>query len=60
MDDIVLSAYVKQAYITPENQSFWFGYYNYSPENANGDKLLAHHVEFDWRSITQEDRAQIG
>lgn len=60
MDDIVLSTYVKQAYITPENQSFWFGYYNYSPENANGDKLLAHHVEFDGRSITQEDRAQIG
>lgn len=60
MDKIMLSTYAKLAYTTPEDQSCWFGYYNYSPENFAGDKLLAQCVKFDGRSITQDDEAQIG
>lgn len=57
---MILSEYAKLAYVSPENMSFWFGYYNYSPENYDGTKVLAQHVNFDGRSIKKEDQAEIG
>lgn len=45
---------------TPQNQSFWFGYYNYCPMNRSGEKMLAHKAEFDGRDINGSDTVEVG
>ncbi len=54
------SNYIEPIFVTPETHSHWFGYYNYSPLNVEGNKLLAHRVEFDGRAIQADDTAKIG
>ncbi|MCY1151262.1 MAG: hypothetical protein OWP43_02430 [Sphaerochaetaceae bacterium] len=55
-----LSKYVKCVFITPNKYSHWFGYYNNSPLDITGEKLLAHRINFDARAITSKDIAEIG
>lgn len=45
---------------TPQDQSFWFGYYNYCPMNRSGEKILAHKTTFDGRDVNRQDTAEIG
>ena len=45
---------------TPKNQSYFFGYYNYSPINMDGNKMLAHRAFFEGRLPTREDKVEIG
>lgn len=59
-NEFSLSPCVKLSFISPENNSFWFGYYNYSPINYTETKLLAQKVEFDGRSINSNDFAEVG
>ncbi len=59
-DSFSLSPYAKMSFISPENESFWFGYYNYSPVNYNQTMLLAQKVYFDGRSIRSNDFAEVG
>lgn len=55
-----LNNYVKQVFITPSNISFKFGYYNYSPINVKGDKLLAHKIGFEGRMPLPDDKVEVG
>lgn len=55
-----LSSLVEPAFITPAHFSHWFGYYNYSPLDAENRRLLAHRVNFDGRDITADDTAEVG
>lgn len=57
---IKLSRWVKTSFVTPDEWSHWFGYYNYSPLDAGGRRLLAHRVNFDGREITAGDTAEVG
>jgi hypothetical protein len=59
-DRISLSKYVTIIFQTPETFSHWFGYYNYSPMNSSGDKMLAHRVSFDGKPIEKDDIAEVG
>jgi len=57
---IILSDWVDPVFSTPETFSHWFGYYNYSPIDLGGNRLLAHRVDFDARAITADDVAEVG
>lgn len=45
---------------TPKNESYFFGYYNYTPLSADGTKLLAHKAEFEGRMPNSDDTVEIG
>lgn len=60
MKKINLRKGVSIIFQTPKKQSFKFGYYNYSPINKDGDKLLAHRIEFEGRMPQKEDFVEIG
>ncbi len=45
---------------TPENESYKFGYYNYSPISNDGSRLLGHKVFFEGRMPLPEDKVEIG
>lgn len=57
---IQLSDVCQLSFCTPENKSFKFGYYNYSPISRDGTKLLAHHVSFEGRLPRASERCEIG
>ena len=57
---IILSDWVDLVFSTPETFSHWFGYYNYSPIDLEGNRLLVHRVDFDARAITADDVAEVG
>lgn len=57
---ILLTDKVELAFATPENQSFFFGYYNYSPLSFDGTKLLAHKTKFEGRMAQPSDSVEIG
>lgn len=56
----ILSDGIKECFITPDDYSHWFGYYNYSPIDYSGKRMLAHRVNFDGRAIEEDDKADIG
>lgn len=69
MNEIIMENEVKQyelfneakiVFQTPQEQSFWFGYYNYCPMNQSGEKILSQKVVFDGRDIQKEDTAEVG
>src|SRR6056297_3517595 len=60
MKRIILNKGVSLIFQTPKNQSYKFGYYNYSPINKNGDKLLAHRIYFEGRLPKEDDIVDIG
>lgn len=57
---VFLSKWVTPVFSTPDNFSHWFGYYNYSPLDREGRRLLAHRTDFDGRAIESGDVAEIG
>ena len=42
------------------NATSFFGYFDKSPFNTDGTRLLAHRMSFDGRSLTSDDIAEIG
>ena len=60
MNNFTLHKDVSIEFETPDNLSFKFGYYNYSPLNKNGDKLLAHKIDFEGRLPLKDDEIEIG
>lgn len=57
---LILSNLVKILFISPDNFSSFFGYYDKSPMNATGTRLLAHRCTFDGRNPTAEDKVEVG
>jgi hypothetical protein len=51
---------VEVIFESPEEKSFFFGYYNYSPMNIDGNKLLAHKANFEGRMPNASDKVEIG
>ena len=45
---------------TPKDESTWFGYYNYSPIDRTGTKMLAHKANFEGRMFEPDDWAEVG
>ena len=56
----ILSDLIDITFSTPSTFSHWFGYYNYSPLDSSGTRLLAHRIDFDARLITSDDTAELG
>lgn len=47
MKERTISRYAEEVFSTPENESFWFGYYNYDVLNADQTRLLCNRIETD-------------
>lgn len=47
-------------FATPEDESVWFGYYNYSPIDISGNRMLAHKTNFEGRMFSSDDWAEVG
>lgn len=45
---------------TPDTQSHFFGYYDKSPFDSSGERLLAHRASFDGRKVKASDSAEVG
>ncbi|MEM7583031.1 MAG: hypothetical protein AAF560_06600 [Acidobacteriota bacterium] len=45
---------------TPGPQRHFFGYYDKSPIDGDGRRLLCHRTDFDGRLVDDEDRAEVG
>ena len=58
--NIQLSNHVKIHFISKESETCFFGYYNYSPLNFEGTKLLSHKTDFEGRMPSREDVAEVG
>lgn len=43
-----------------ENESIWFGYYNISPIDKSGTRMLAHKAKFEGRMFSAADVAEVG
>lgn len=59
-EKVILSECVQKVFESPNNESFKFGYYNYSPISADGSKLLAHRIPFEGRAPNSDDKVEIG
>lgn len=55
-----LSDLVSLEFISPEDESFKFGYYYYSSLSADNDKLLAHRLNFEGRPVKKDDVVELG
>lgn len=55
-----LSPEVRLVFATPDVDSSFFGYYDKSPLDASGTRLLAHRCPFDGRDPTAGDEADVG
>lgn len=59
-DPIILSDEATINFQTPESHSHFFGYYDKSPFDRSGNRLLAHRVSFDKRPVEAGDSAEVG
>jgi hypothetical protein len=59
-NSINLTKGVEVVFETPADKNFFFGYYNYSPVNSSGTKLLAHKANFEGRMPNATDSVEIG
>ncbi|RPI54346.1 MAG: hypothetical protein EHM56_06350, partial [Chloroflexi bacterium] len=59
-EGILVHDRVDLVFATPGPHSHFFGYYDNSPFDAQGRRLLCHSVEFDGRMVKAGDRAEIG
>lgn len=55
-----LGAGVREVFVTKGPRRHFFGYYDKSPLDASGRRLLCHAVDFDGRLVAGGDRAQVG
>jgi hypothetical protein len=55
-----LGSYVSLRFASRPQSSAFFGYYDKSPIDARGKRLLAHQVPFDGREIRADDVADVG
>ncbi|MCX7113654.1 MAG: hypothetical protein NTX45_26935 [Proteobacteria bacterium] len=55
-----LTSFVTPSFITPDNISSFFGYYDKCPLDSTGTRLLAHRCTFDGRNPTAEDEVEVG
>lgn len=60
MEEYVLSNEAEVVFETPDSHSHFFGYYDRTPFDRSGNRLLAHRVPFDGRQVTAEDSAEVG
>ena len=60
LSNIITSEKCGVSWSSPENESFWFGYYNYSPVCKDGSKVLAHRSIFEGRMSKSVDKVEIG
>ncbi len=59
-DSCWLAAGVRQAFATRGPRRHFFGYYDKSPLDASGRRLLCHAVDFDGRLVAAGDSAEVG
>ena len=57
-----LSDFTKIMFESPDDDRYWFGYYNYCPLNCTQEKLLCHrwHSDGDERNFEQADTIDVG
>ena len=61
MQDYYISDFVKVVFLSPNDDSYWFGYYNYCPISFDGERLLAHRFLCEEeKDFEQEDVIEIG
>lgn len=60
MPRIVLNNEANIEFQTPDDASYFFGYYDKSPMDMSGSRLLAHRVTFDGRNVLKTDEATCG
>ena len=51
---------VKEVFHSDQGYSHFFGYYDKSPLNVDGNLMLAHRISFDGRPINANDKAEVG
>jgi hypothetical protein len=54
------SKYLRLVFSSPENESFFFGYYNYLQINRSETKVLAQKSYFENRMPNEKDKVEIG
>lgn len=59
-EKVKLAPWARIRFVTPDTESHFFGYYNYSPVSADGRRMLTHRVDFDGRGVGRSDVAKIG
>jgi hypothetical protein len=55
-----ISRLITLDFVTPEDNSYKFGYYNYSPLSFDNTKLLAHRFNFEGRPVNADDEVEVG
>jgi hypothetical protein len=55
-----LAGWAREVFCSPQDATYWFGYYYQSSLSADGRCLLAHRTEFDGREIQPADQAEVG
>ena len=62
LDDgkVYLSQYLDISFESPSGFSSFFGYYNNTPIDKTGTKLLSHKTRFDGRTVFANDYAEVG
>jgi hypothetical protein len=55
-----IDPYIKEVFSSPNSNSYFFGYYNYSPISKDGTKMLAHKIFFEGRMPSKDDEVEIG
>ncbi len=56
----LLAKGVREVFATPGPSRHWFGYYDKSPFDVLGDRMLSHKADFDGRLPEAGDEAEVG
>lgn len=60
MSPVFLSEFATLIFESPDNDSFFYGYYNTPQMNKLGNRILGHRINFENRNPTEKDSAEIG
>ena len=47
MRNKIITKYVSEVFVTPDNYPGWFGYYNYDPLSADHTRLICHRTKYE-------------